>query len=71
VSESSTTPQPPDNPPPGVPSPAPSQDPVPAPQPPPDAPNPGPSAEAEHPLEADYPDGDEQPEDPGPAGAPG
>ena len=49
--------------PPGVPEPAPSPDPIPSPQPPPGTPNPGPGAEGEHPLEADYPDGDDHPED--------
>jgi hypothetical protein len=52
-----------DEPPPDIPQPAPSPDPVPSPQPPPGTPNPGPSAEGDHPLEADYPDADEQSED--------
>ena len=45
---------------PDVPEPAPSPDPVPSPQTPPGQPDPGPGGEGEHPLEADYPDADEE-----------
>ena len=54
-----TEPQP-DPRPPDVPEPAPSPDPVPAPQPPPGEPDPGPQGEDEHPLEAEYPDAEEE-----------
>ena len=45
--------------PPDVPAPAPSPDPVPTPQPPPGEPDPGPQGDDEHPLETDYPDGED------------
>jgi DNA polymerase-3 subunit gamma/tau len=49
----------PDPTPPDVPEPAPSPDPVPTPQPTPGEPDPGPQGDDEHPLEADYPDGED------------
>ena len=59
MSETRTDDQP-ETTPPDVPKPAPSPDPVPSPQPPPGTPNPGPGGEGEHPLEGDYPDGDDR-----------
>lgn len=50
----------PDPRPPDVPEPVPSPDPVPAPQPPPGEPDPGPQGEEDaHPLETEYPDGED------------
>jgi hypothetical protein len=49
----------PDPRPPDVPEPAPSPDPVPAPQPPPGELDPGPRGNGEHPLETEYPDGED------------
>ena len=62
MSDSTTASAPPEEPPPpppGPPRPAPSPDPAPSPQPPPGTPDPGPSAATDHPLEADYPDGED------------